>query len=200
MTRPRPLESNPRAISTQGRDRSLLRRFKKDQDGGTAVEFAMVSMPFFALLFAIFETALAFLTTQMLETAVSNAARQIYTGQFQQDAKNAGQTPSQLANNFRTAVCDNVTALFDCQNTLKVDIRTFTSFPDAAVPTPITNGQFDSSGFGYQPPGPDQIVVVRAAMEYPVIVPITQFGNLSNGNRLVMASATFRTEPFPSAK
>src|SRR3954470_17604433 len=138
MTLPRPLESNPRAISTQGRDRSLLRRFKKDEDGGTAVEFAMVSMPFFALLFAIFETALAFLTTQMLETAVSNAARQIYTGQFQQDAKNAGQTPSQLANNFRTAVCDNVTALFDCQTTLKVDIRTFTSFPDAAVPTPIT--------------------------------------------------------------
>ena len=41
--------------------RRLLRRFRGDRSGATAVEFAMVSVPFFGLLFAIFETAFVFL-------------------------------------------------------------------------------------------------------------------------------------------
>ena len=179
----------------RGGGRKILRRFRKDQDGVAAVEFALVALPFFALLFAILETALAFWTTQALETAVANASRQIYTGEFQKNSKNAGQSASTLAANFKTAVCDNITALFDC-STLKIDVRTFNSFPDAAVPSPVKNGQFDSSDFGYQPPSPNQIVVVRAAMEYPVVMPLTKLSNLKNGKQLIMASAAFRTEPY----
>ena len=165
-----------------------------------ATEFALVALPFFALVFAILEASLGFWTTQALETAVANASRQIYTGQFQKDPKNANQSASQLAANFKNAVCNNIMALFNCDTMLKVDVRTFTSFQNASVSSPISGGAFDSSGFGYQSPGPDQIVIVRAALEYPIIVPITKFGNLSNGNRLIMASAAFRTEPFPSAQ
>lgn len=188
--------SNACGRPVPGLTQPILCRFRKNQNGATAVEFGLIALPFFALLFAILETALGFWTTQVLETAVANASRQVYTGQFQKDSNNAGQSASTLAENFKTAVCGNVTALFDCKNMLKVDVRTFNSFPDATVPSPIKDGQFDSSGFGYQAPGPDQIVVVRAAMEYPVFVPLTQLSNLSNGKRLIMASATFRTEPF----
>ncbi|HKH29335.1 MAG TPA: hypothetical protein VKA61_13505 [Sphingomicrobium sp.] len=70
---------------------------------------------------------------------------------------------------------------------------------NASVPSPVRGRPFDSSGFGYQAPGADKIVVVRAAMEYPVFVPLTQLSNLSNGKRLIMASAMFRTEPFKAA-
>ena len=180
----------------QGQGRLTPGQFWKRQDGATAVEFGLIALPFFALLFAILETALGFWTTQALETAVANASRRIYTGQFQQNAANAGQSSAQLAERFRDAVCADFTAVLDCKSMIKVDVRTFDSFPDTSVPSPIKNGQFDSSGFGYQPPGPDKIVVVRAAMEYPVFVPLTQLSNLSNGKRHIMASATFRTEPF----
>ena len=182
--------------SVQGQGRLTLGQFWQRQDGATAVEFGLIALPFFALLFAILETALGFWTTQALETAVANASRQIYTGQFQQDSANAGQSSAQLAERFRDAVCTDFKAVVDCKSMIKVDVRTFDSFPNASVPSPINNGQFDSSGFGYQAPGPDKIVVVRAAMEYPVFVPLTQLSNLSNGKRLIMASATFRTEPF----
>ena len=64
------------------------------------------------------------------------------------------------------------------------------------MPPSVRGGQFDSSGFGYQAPGPDKIIAVRAAMQYPVFVLLTSLSNLSNGKRLIMASATFRTEPF----
>ena len=62
---------------------------------------------------------------------------------------------------------------------------------------PITaDGQFDSANFGkYEPPGANQIVVVRAAVEYPVFVSLLNpnQSNLQNGNRLIMGTAAFRT-------
>jgi Flp pilus assembly protein TadG len=173
----------------------ILRRFRRNEEGATAVEFGMIALPFFALLFAIMETALAFWSTQVLETAVADASRLVYTGQFQND--NGGKSAADLAKEFQRAVCNNVKGLFDCGSMVKVDIRTYTSFP-GGVPQPVNNGAFDTSGFGYQPPGPNQIVVVRAAMEYPVFVSLMNSGqtNLTNGKRLIMASATFRTEPY----
>jgi Flp pilus assembly protein TadG len=36
----------------------LLKSFRRQQDGTTAIEFAMVGVPFFMLLFAIIETAM----------------------------------------------------------------------------------------------------------------------------------------------
>jgi Flp pilus assembly protein TadG len=178
--------------------RRILRGFRHDDQGVTAIEFGLVAMPFFALLFAIIETALTFWTTQVLETAVSNASRQIYTGQFQ--TANTGTTdPTQLATKFRDEVCKSIVALFACSS-VKVDVRSFASFPSQNAAPPITTDkQFDSANFGkYEAPGANQIVVVRAAVEYPVFVSMLNpnQANLANGNRLLMGTATFRTEPF----
>ena len=48
---------------------AIVRRFIRQQDGATAVEFAMVAAPFLAMMFAIIETALVFFAGQALETA-----------------------------------------------------------------------------------------------------------------------------------
>ena len=69
-------------ISSKFRFRKL-RVFAKREDGAAAVEFAIVVAPFLALLFAILETALVFFAGQTLETAVSDSARLILTGQAQ---------------------------------------------------------------------------------------------------------------------
>ena len=66
-----------------GAPRALLRRFRGDRSGATAVEFAMVSVPFFGLLFAIFQTAFVFLAQEGLDAATTAAARQLMTGQAQ---------------------------------------------------------------------------------------------------------------------
>lgn len=173
-----------------------LRRFRRDQRGTTAVEFALVSLPFFALLFAILETALAFWSQQVLETAVADASRQIYTGQFQQGA--VGQTPEQLAERFRTDLCTRVKGLFDCNSMVKVDIATPTDFQSSSAALPIKDGAFDTSSFGYSNSRGGQIVVVRAAMEYPTFVSLLNLNqtNLKNRKRLIMAVAAFRNEPF----
>jgi Flp pilus assembly protein TadG len=60
--------------------RAVWRRFRRNRGGSAAVEFALVAPMFFALLFAIIETALVFFAGQVLETVNQNSARMIMTG------------------------------------------------------------------------------------------------------------------------
>ena len=59
---------------------------RRNRRGSAAVEFALVAPVFFALLFAIIETAIVFFAGQVLETITQNRARYIMTG----TAQNAG--------------------------------------------------------------------------------------------------------------
>lgn len=180
---------------------ALLRRFRGEEGGALAVEFGLIAPIFLGLLFGLIEIALMFWSTQVLETAVGNAARQIYTGTFQQtsgnDPSQTGYNSATALSNFKTAVCANVTALFNCNNLVSVDVRRVSGGTWSAPPAPITNGVYDTSSFGYNPPADGEICVVRAAMEYPVYVNLLGYATgLRNGKRLIMASAAFKTEPY----
>jgi len=61
--------------------RKALRRFRRNRRGSAAVEFALVAPVFFALLFAIIETALVFFAGQVLETGVQDSGRLLFTNQ-----------------------------------------------------------------------------------------------------------------------
>ncbi len=58
-------------------------RFRRDEKGVTAVEFGLLSLPFFAIIGAILETSLIFMASQILDSAVNDSARLIRTGQAQ---------------------------------------------------------------------------------------------------------------------
>lgn len=172
----------------------LFRSFMRQQDGATAVEFGMVGLPFFMILFAVIETAMIFITSQVLETAVANASRVILTGQAVARYPN----PATALANFKNDVCADVTTLIDCQAALQIDVRRSVSFATANAAATVSGGNLDTSSFAFQMPGPDQIFVVRAVMAYPLYVPIWGAGlaTLNDGKRAIVASAAFRTEPF----
>ncbi len=160
------------------------------RDGAAAVEFGLVAAPFLALVFAIIETAIVFFAGQTLETAVADSSRLIMTGQ--------AQTQSYDATAFKNAVCSKIHGLFDCQNGVYVDVRTFSSFSSVTMPSPIdANGNFQPN-FSYQPGGPGDIVVVRLFYQYPVYVSLLGFNlsNINGGKRLLAATAAFRNEPY----
>jgi Flp pilus assembly protein TadG len=172
------------------RYQSAAARLLGRHDGAAAVEFGLVAAPFFALLFAIMETAIVFFAGQALETAVADSARLILTGQ--------AQTQSFDANAFKNAVCSKIYAIFDCQNGIYVDVRTFSSFSSVTMPSPVdSKGNFNNN-FTYQPGGPGDIVVVRLFYQYPVYVSLLGFNlsNMSGGKRLLAATAAFRNEPY----
>lgn len=168
----------------------IVRRFVRQEDGATAIEFSIVAAPFLALVFAIIETAIIFFAGQTLETAVSDSARLIMTGQAQ--AQNLTQST------FKDKVCTKVYGLFNCATGMSVDVRTYTSFTAATTVKPVdANGNFVDN-FTFSPGGPGQIVVVRLMYQWPVYVSLLGFNlaDISGGKRLLMATAVFRNEPF----
>ena len=55
-----------------------VRRLVRDQRAVTAIEFGMLAFPFFAIVGAILQTSVVFLASQVLESAVHDAARTIW--------------------------------------------------------------------------------------------------------------------------
>ena len=122
--------SSPAAAT--GSFRTALRRFRRNRRGSAAVEFALVAPVFFALLFAIIETAIVFFAGQVLETVTQDSARKIMTGQ----AQTAAYTPAQ----FKTNVCGSIAALFDCTNGIYVDVQSYPPSPASTITDPIDGG------------------------------------------------------------
>jgi Flp pilus assembly protein TadG len=171
---------------------AVVRRFIRHQAGATAVEFGMVVAPFLAMVFAIMETALVFFAGQALETAGLDSARLIMTGQAQTQGFSQAQ--------YKNAVCAKIYGLFNCQGGLYVDVKTYTAFSNinnSQLPVD-SNGNLQTSSFGYQPGGPGDIVVVRLIYQWPVYVSLLGL-NLSDsagGNRVLMSTIAFRNEPY----
>ncbi|MGH6707510.1 MAG: TadE/TadG family type IV pilus assembly protein [Bradyrhizobium sp.] len=169
---------------------SLLRRFRRNRGGSAVVEFALVAPMFFALLFAIIETALMFYASQVLETVTQDSARMIMTGQ----AQNAAYTQAQ----FKTLVCSKVVALFDCVNGISIDVQSYSAFSSVNVANPIDASKNFTNPNNFSPGTAGDIVVVRIFYQWPILV--TKFGyditNLAGSKRLLTATAAFQNEPF----
>lgn len=174
---------------TRSRAFKFARGFARRQDGAAAVEFALVAMPFLALLFAIIETALVFFASQLLESATADAARLIMTGQ--------AQTEGLTQQTFKDQVCARIVALFDCANGVQVDVETFSSFGGVSMTNPLdSSGKLDTSKFQYSPGGPGDIVVVRVVYQWPIVVSMLGLSNMAGNSRLMVATAAFRNEPY----
>ena len=165
-------------------------RLCRQQDGAAAIEFGLVALPFIALVFAILETAIVFFAGQTLEAAANDSARLILTGQ--------AQTQGLTQSTFKTQVCSRIVALFDCSGGMSVDVKTYTNFASVNNNNPVVNGQLDTSGMGYAPGGPGDIVVMKLYYAWPIYVTLMSdnLANLSGSKRLLVATVAFRNEPY----
>ena len=65
-------------IFARSRRRAL--RFAGDRRGAAAVEFALIALPFFMLLFGKLELGLLFMASTTIESAADTSGRRIRTG------------------------------------------------------------------------------------------------------------------------
>jgi Flp pilus assembly protein TadG len=181
----------------------MLRRFSGNRRGSAAVEFALVAPVFFALLFAIIETALMFFASQVLETITQNSARVVLTGQAQTGSVPAcavsGVAAACTQATFKNYVCSQIPALFDC-NSLYIDVQNYdNSFASVTLSNHVDSAcNFDGSAMQYNPGGSSKITVVRVFYQWPLFV--TGLGyNIGCGHsnkRLLVATAAFQDEPY----
>ena len=179
----------------------VLRRargLRGNEHGGTAIEFALIGMPFFMLLCAVFEAGLVTLAQQSLDNGIERAARQVFSGTFQ---TNYDGTPP--VDRFRAAICE-ATVYIDCTK-VKLEVTTAANFGASSPSNPYdskSGGASSTFGSTFQCPSANNIVTVRAAAVVPRFFGfLTLNGIQMSGNtQMVVSTAVFRAEPYPTGK
>jgi Flp pilus assembly protein TadG len=176
------------------KQRASVRRriFWRDASGASALEFAILALPLILLLLAVFEVGVVYFANFSLENAVSQGARLIRTGQVQSQGFSASQ--------FKTEVCKHISPPISCEG-MKLDVRHFSSFGGSNLTNPLDGNGKLKTNFSYDPGVGGDVVVVRAFYEWTLTAKLPKqvgLSNMTNGDRLLVATTAFRNEPFPS--
>lgn len=170
--------------------------FRRDRRGATSIEFALVGLPFFLLLGAVFEGALLCLAQLTLDESLDQAARQVFTGTFQKGAD--GTDPGAR---LRKLMCGGRTVMYSCAD-LKIEVTVSTSFATIAPRDPYdAPNKAVATGFGsaFACPMGNDVVVIRAVSTAPHIMPMNLSGRLiGQFKQMISATAIFQAEPYTS--
>ncbi|PCH80377.1 MAG: hypothetical protein COB90_08525 [Hyphomicrobiales bacterium] len=169
-----------------------FKRLQRDERGSVAVEFALLTVPFFAILFFIIENALVLWVRESLATSVVDTGRLIRTGQVQ--------TANMGKDAFRSRVCQNMHIMSTyCETNIRVDVREFTSFADVTFQPPFDDdGNFlGTDATQYQPGQRQSVIIMSLFLRWSPALPIlSSYSNTPDGDILMSASTVFRNEPF----
>ncbi|WP_074063005.1 MULTISPECIES: TadE/TadG family type IV pilus assembly protein [Rhizobium] len=180
----------------------------RSRDGSAAIEFALLAIPYFMVIFAILETFIAFAAEELVSNAVDTMSRKLRTGQI---TNVVGQTTYKDRTAFRQEFCEEVSILIQCSdseiatpNKLWLDIRTFSKFSDIPVTIPMNATGLDTTAMQYSPGGSGAINMVRAYYHWQVVTDlirpyITPY-RTTDGSRLndylIVATAAFQNEQY----
>ncbi|MBB3136107.1 Flp pilus assembly protein TadG [Rhizobium pisi] len=192
---------------------SRFRALARSRDGAAAIEFAMLAIPYFMVIFAILETFVAFAAEELVSNAVDTISRRMRTGQI---TYNLGRTTDMNQAQFRQAFCDEISILISCSATevttpskLYLDVQTFATF--SAIPTTIPKVSTDryadlnTAAFKYTPGGAGTINMLRAYYRWeiitdlirPYITTIRPSGSSMPTQYLIVATTAFQNEQYP---
>ena len=172
---------------------SALRKLKirmikarRQEDGVALLEFAIIALPFLALILGMLEVGLIFWAGYELDNATLTASRLIKTGQ--------AQTSKYSQTDMVAQICSHVAILSDCTSKLQLTVQSFTSFNCVANPTQAGCTPANNYNLG----GGAQIELVSSSYEWPLFnfATVALLSNLPDGNRLIQSAAVFQNEPF----
>lgn len=173
-----------------------LKQFLKDKKGVTAIEFAIVALPFFMFTFGVIGIGLHFFTQNALEHGVGSAARKIRTGQAQKGATTVAE--------FKQMVRDEAGQTIDI-NKLQVHMQAGDQWTEITPTSCLNAAGEQASGTGNPTDavgdhsgGAGKVVMVTVCYEWEMakVLPFLDFGQAANGAGVIQASTTFRTEPY----
>jgi Flp pilus assembly protein TadG len=176
-----------------------LAKYRRSENGATAVEFALVAGPFFYVLGCICETGLMLFTEYVIQNSVQEAARMVRTGQV----TSGDGSVLVSASDFKNKICEQVSVIVDCQGAVSVYVNNAANFASltSTIADPLTVGkQSDGSAYVpvYQPGAQLRAATVIATYDWDFAFPFMDFlGNIGDGGeRRLYGLAIFRNEPF----
>lgn len=155
------------------------------EEGATAIEFALLAFPFFALIGAILETGMFLLGSQVFDSAVDDASRAILVG----DAK------SYNAADFRNEICQHTFGLINCPD-IKLRTRPIGSFSAANTSPPVDENGDWILNEKFDPGNSRQVILVEAYYKWNTFLGF-DFGFSKYGSATIISAArVFMNEPF----
>lgn len=168
----------------------LLRRLLGDTKGVAAVEFALLAVPLFVLIFGILELGAMFFIDTALDSSVHKASRLIRTGR----AVNGNMA---LAS-FKDEICSDLAYVLKCDEKLLVAVNTVTSATSNGAMKPIGSSGSVSITEGFDIGRGSDYVMVQAFLPWSPIVSLYSLSShtLADGSYLLGATVLIRNEPF----
>lgn len=166
-----------------------------DRRGVAGVEFALLALPFIALLGVVLESGIVVLAQQTLDVSVDQASRLLRTGEFQDRAD--GTDPTER---LRKVMCGRSGLFFSCAE-VRLDVTRADAFKGTQVAEPYdaqTKTVVQSFGTHFQCPVGDDVVAVRAAVPIMRLFGFLDFTGrrLSSNRQLLVSTAIFRAEAY----
>jgi len=157
----------------------LLPAIRAGRAGTTAVEFAVLGVPFLMFFLFLFEVGLDFYMQTALDYVVAEVSRRVQTG--------AGQSAASAAAFQSQYVCPVAAGLLNC-NSLTIGVQPVTTdFYTQQLTVPATGGVLNTSGYTYCAGTPGELMLVQAVYVSPSIV-----GMLVPGMSVISGSARVR--------
>ena len=136
-------------------------RFKRNDNGTAAIEFAIVAMPFLLIIFGILEFSFMFVGERVIHASTQDAARLVRTGQIRIADGEAS---------FRAAVCeDTLMTLFDCDK-LHINVQEIPIFGPPPALSFNADGTIDVTDFEFAPGGQASLNIVQLYYDWPLFV------------------------------
>lgn len=183
--------------------RTVVARLRRDEKGSVAIEMAMISLPFFMMIFGATAIGLYFMTSFMLERGVDQTARLIRTCAFKSANDGAGWNTLQL----KEAVCQNAPGFVSCGSKLRVSLSRPLTFGAIAPGSLRAASCVDGSGNlipetanaadAVSVTG-NTIALLTACYQYDLggMIPLLNLGETAGSNvNLIQASMAVMVEP-----
>lgn len=164
-------------------------RLFKSNEGATAVEFALLVLPFFVLIFAIIEISLLFFVDSTLDGALAKTARKVRVGYAASQHWDI--------NAFKNDLCTNLSLSFGCSANVKVVASVVTNMASVTYTTSTANGVLTITET-YNTGMSGEYVLIQVFLPWKPILPMYKFAGstLSDGTYILAAASLFKNEPF----
>jgi Flp pilus assembly protein TadG len=179
------------------------RRFRANQSGAAAVEFGLVALPFLMMSFFIINIGMYYFTVNSIDKGVSDATRQILTGN--------AQTTNMTVGAFRTMVCTQANmggSYIDCSKLNIMITSSSVSWADlinkSGAQSCTTNGNLNGSTgnvgdlLSQYTGSTSAFVFVLACYNWSgsQILPYWTLATLADGSTVIQSASAFQTEPY----
>ena len=174
---------------------SLAKKLWNNNEGATAVEFALIGPVFFALLFSTFELGVLTVKSTLLELAAAEASKKIYIG--------AVSTGGVTSEDLQESICERISYIdSNCRDNLTLEltpISDFNSIPNTDATCTDSDVEIKPT-VTFTPGNSNETVYMRICLTTNVNIPGIGFGlslvKTETGKTQLVSALAFSNEPF----